>query len=124
MLQAEIVKAYEHKIRREVEKKLMQVLAVARSFYAAHARLCCAHAASATPLHVADPGIWLQAAHQVEQQVENQIKHMEDMSSSEVSLRARICMSVPKSNPQKGWAKAVAKLPSSNFSHAHSQEPP
>jgi hypothetical protein len=39
MLQAEIVKAYEHKIRREVEKKLMQVRAVARPFYAAHARL-------------------------------------------------------------------------------------
>jgi len=123
MLQAEIVKAYEHKIRMEVEKKLMQVRALARLLYAAHARLCCTHAASATPPHVADPGIWLQAAHQVEQQVENQIKHMEDMSSSEVSLRPRICISVPKSNPQKGWAKAVAKLLSSNFSHAHRSLP-
>jgi hypothetical protein len=80
-------------------------------------------AASETPPHVADPGMWLQAAHQVEQQVENQIKYMEDMSSSEVSLRARIRMPVPKSNPQKGWVKAVAKLLSSNFSHALSREP-
>lgn len=48
MLQAEVAKAYEHKIRMEMEKKLMQ------------------------------------AAQQVERQVDKQIKHMEDMSSSEL----------------------------------------
>lgn len=69
MLQKEIMKAYEHKIRQQVESKIMQ------------------------------------AAHQVERQVEQKIKDMEDMSSSELDkLRdKRLKLMKKDHNRKKRW---------------------